>query len=87
MPGISFRTVMKPAYECTFPGCNKQYARVADLQRHYRGSHNGLKPFKCRFEGCERAVRGFPRKDKRDDHERTVHKDAEGGAVEQMFFE
>lgn len=58
---------------CTYHGCNEKLSRSYDLQRHYASMHSGLRPHKCRIEGCKRAVDGFPRKDKRNDHERKVH--------------
>jgi hypothetical protein len=72
---ISFRIETKTVYVCTYGDCNRKYSRMPDLRRHYRGSHLEDRRFKCRALGCERAVRGFPRRDKRDVHEKKMHID------------
>jgi hypothetical protein len=73
-PGdIQFRVETKRVYVCMHTGCNKKYSRMPDLRRHFRGSHLQDRRFKCRAPGCERAVRGFPRRDKRDVHEKKMH--------------
>lgn len=71
--GLCFRTETRTAYICTFQHCNKQFTRIYDLHRHHRGIHEGKAKFPCRFAGCSRAVKAFPRKDKRDEHERKIH--------------
>ena len=73
--GNSFReaNIGVKKFVCTYHGCNEEMSRSYDLQRHYGSIHSGLRPHKCRIEGCKRAVDGFPRKDKRNDHERKVH--------------
>jgi len=76
---ISFRTETKTVYVCTYGDCNKKYSRMPDLRRHYRGSHLEDRRFKCRALGCERAIRGFPRRDKRDTHEKKMHIDIGDG--------
>ncbi|KAF2250203.1 hypothetical protein BU26DRAFT_297146 [Trematosphaeria pertusa] len=75
---ICFRTETKTHYRCTYGNCNKLFSRIPDLDRHHRGSHEGMRDFTCRVAGCQRAVRGFSRKDKRNDHERKMHKDLDG---------
>jgi hypothetical protein len=72
---ISFRIETKKIYICTHGYCNKKYSRMPDLRCHYRGAHLDDRFFKCRARGCERAVRGFPRRDKRDAHEQKMHVD------------
>ena len=65
--------VDKQRHVCPHKGCNKKYSRKPDLGRHYRGEHANDRRFKCRFGGCDRTIRGFARKDKRDVHERKMH--------------
>ncbi|KAH8723622.1 hypothetical protein GQ44DRAFT_709803 [Phaeosphaeriaceae sp. PMI808] len=69
----SFRIETKHVFVCTYGTCNKKYGRVADLRRHHRGAHQANHQFKCRAENCERATRGFSRRDKRDSHEKSMH--------------
>ena len=62
---------------CNYGGCHKSFSRRYDLQRHNE-VHSPLHAYWCRAQGCKRneAVIGakpFPRKDKRDDHERKAH--------------
>jgi uncharacterized Zn-finger protein len=64
---------VKKVFICTYHGCNKRISRSYDLQRHHDNVHLGLREHKCRIEGCKRAVDGFPRSDKRNDHERKAH--------------
>ena len=78
---ISFRVETKRVYVCTHTGCNKKYSRMPDLRRHYRGSHLDDRPFQCRALGCERAIHGFPRRDKRDVHEKKMHIDIRNGIL------
>lgn len=72
-PTLSFRIRPKPSYTCTHRGCNTQFTRIYDLHRHCRSRHAGEAKFPCRDAECERANRKFPRKDKRDEHERNIH--------------
>jgi len=58
---------------CTISPCAKRFTRYQDLSRHQNSTHFHLQPFFCRSPGCLRRRRGFPRKDKRDGHERKVH--------------
>lgn len=70
---MPFRVETKQVYICTYDNCNKTYGRKPDLVRHYRGAHLGDDRYKCRMPTCERSMRGFPRRDKRDTHERKMH--------------
>lgn len=70
---MSYRTETRRSYICTFRNCNKCFSRIYDLHRHHRGAHDKRIQFNCRHSGCPRNTRGFPRKDKRDEHERKVH--------------
>ncbi|CAO2647114.1 Nn.00g080360.m01.CDS01 [Neocucurbitaria sp. VM-36] len=70
---LTFRVETKRVFICTYGGCNKRYARIPDLRRHHRGAHQGNHQFKCRAGRCERATRGFSRRDKRDTHEKSMH--------------
>jgi hypothetical protein len=70
---MSFRVETRRVYVCTHEDCDKKYSRMLDLRRHDREAHQDDRRFKCRALGYERAVRGFPRRDKRDIHERKMH--------------
>jgi hypothetical protein len=70
---LNFRIETKRVFVCAYGTCNKRYARMPDLRRHHRGTHQGNDQFKCRASGCTRAIRGFPRRDKRDSHEKSMH--------------
>jgi hypothetical protein len=71
---IPFHVKTKTIFICTYRNCNKEFGRKPELYRHHRSVHKAERPYKCRDTGCLRAFRGFPRTDKRDDHERKVHK-------------
>ncbi|KAK4222447.1 hypothetical protein QBC38DRAFT_81903 [Podospora fimiseda] len=62
-------------FKCNFNNCGRSFTRKADANRHYKLKHEvtGRDSFLCQWEGCERRLRGFSRKDKRDEHERKVH--------------
>jgi hypothetical protein len=70
---IPFRVETKKVYICCHGDCNKKYSRMPDLCRHHRGVHQNDRRFKCRVFACEPAIRGFPRRDKRDAHEKKMH--------------
>lgn len=70
---LCFRTETKKTYVCTYHHCNERFTRIYDLHRHHRGVHEGEANFRCRYTGCLRAVKAFPRKDKRNEHERKIH--------------
>ncbi|KAF9629816.1 hypothetical protein BFW01_g11019 [Lasiodiplodia theobromae] len=60
-------------YFCLYAGCrNPSFKRLGDLERHQNNVHVQTKFFWCRYDGCGRG-RPFPRKDKRNEHERKVH--------------
>jgi hypothetical protein len=63
----------KKPIHCHHENCNKTFGRIHELHRHNRSVHEKRSTFHCRHAACERAHRGFPRKDKRDDHERKMH--------------
>jgi len=65
------------SFKCIYNDCGSVFTRLSDLKRHHRGIHKRCVSFYCRFAGCQRARRGFSRKDKRDDHERRLHDDTE----------
>ncbi|KAK7708838.1 hypothetical protein SLS57_008899 [Botryosphaeria dothidea] len=65
-------------YFCLHAGCrNPSFKRLGDLERHQNNVHTQTKSFWCRSDDCDRG-RPFPRKDKRNEHERRVHGIARG---------
>lgn len=49
---LRVHTGEKP-FPCSYPGCNKVFARSENLKIHIR-THTGEKPFVCEFPGCDR---------------------------------
>lgn len=72
---VSFRIEKIQVHKliCTYQDCGKKFSRLPELRRHHRGTHQGHRPYRCRAQSCRRSIDGFPRRDKRDDHERKVH--------------
>lgn len=70
---IHFSKLSNRDWLCTFSECGRHFTRCSDLARHHKTMHLRLESFFCRFTSCRRHQRGFPRKDKRNCHERTVH--------------
>ena len=54
---------------CTI--CRQEFKKREHLRRHQVTKHSDEKPYKCTYEGCDRA---FKRRDKLQEHERC-HKD------------
>lgn len=71
---FNYRIETKQVFVCAYGTCNNRYARLADLRRHHRGAHQNNDQFKCRASHCPRAIRGFSRRDKRDSHEKSMHR-------------
>jgi len=62
-------------FVCDTDRCGRPFKRLSDLRRHHDSLHGRQGYFKCRASSlCKRAMSGFPRKDKRDEHERKMHK-------------
>lgn len=61
------------AYSCLHAGCRKPFfKRLGDLERHQNNAHNQTEFFWCRHDECGRG-KPFPRKYKRNEHERKIH--------------
>lgn len=54
---IKIENRRKP-YHCEY--CGKQYLQRAQFDGHVNKEHTGLKPFKCDFNGCNKAFHGRP---------------------------
>ena len=70
----NFVQISRREFVCLLNGCNKHFTRISDLRRHHLSVHRKTSAFFCRFPLCNRAIRGFPRKDKRNDHEEKIHR-------------
>ncbi|KZT29261.1 hypothetical protein NEOLEDRAFT_1056442 [Neolentinus lepideus HHB14362 ss-1] len=46
-------TLEKKSLVCGIDGCEKVFARAAEVQRHQRNVHLRIRPFKCKWDGCE----------------------------------
>ncbi|TVY48303.1 hypothetical protein LOCC1_G001973 [Lachnellula occidentalis] len=59
---------------CTVTGCKhtKPFGREGDLERHIASVHKHGGTWKCPHHGCKRHTRGFPRKDKLNEHSRAT---------------
>jgi hypothetical protein len=74
-PELRYRRESSGCFTCVLDNCHKRISRLSDLPRHYESRHVRSNQYTCRASPlCPRALRGFPRKDKRDDHERKVHR-------------
>lgn len=58
-------------FMCSY--CSEVFSHKKDMKRHERSIHNLVANFPCQFPPCQRALRGFTRKDKRDEHEKKMH--------------
>jgi hypothetical protein len=70
---VQFHVKTKTVFICAYRNCNKEFGRKPELYRHHLSAHKAERPYKCRDNSCSRSIHGFPRTDKRDDHERKVH--------------
>lgn len=76
-------SIQKLGFVCSEADCGKRFTRRSDLRRHINTRHSNERSerFFCRVADCLRSNtpgsggpgRGFPRRDKRNDHERRVH--------------
>jgi uncharacterized Zn-finger protein len=71
---VSSKTSRKHGHRCMIDTCGKTFRRFSDLKRHRRSIHERTELFFCSEPLCPRSLRGFPRKDKRDSHEKSMHK-------------
>lgn len=53
--------------------CFQRFSYDKDLKRHIGSIHERAEFKYCSFSNCDRASRGFARKDKRDEHEKKIH--------------
>lgn len=67
------RVETKKVFVRTYKDCNTRFSRKPELQRHFKGTHKREYLYLCRTFGCYRSVRGFPRREKRHDHEKSMH--------------
>uniref|UniRef100_H3CQT0 WT1 transcription factor a n=1 Tax=Tetraodon nigroviridis TaxID=99883 RepID=H3CQT0_TETNG len=56
----------KRPFMCAYPGCNKRYFKLSNLQLHSR-KHTGEKPYQCDFPDCGQS---FSRSDQLKRHQR-----------------
>ncbi|KAJ8130494.1 hypothetical protein O1611_g3133 [Lasiodiplodia mahajangana] len=59
---------------CPDPGCGYKAKTRRDVNRHYQSVHKKTMSFYCHWPGCPRGLVGWYRKDLRDRHARTAHK-------------
>lgn len=59
-------------YICQFPNCNTRLVDKGGLNRHNREVH-GPETNYCPITSCKRHVRGFRRKNNRDEHRKRCH--------------
>ncbi|KAI9855148.1 MAG: hypothetical protein M1824_006288 [Vezdaea acicularis] len=63
-------------FVCLYKGCatHGKFRRAADLDRHYKDTHNPQYLFDCPDKNCNRVgENGFKRQDHLVEHRRTVH--------------
>ena len=53
-------------YACA--SCDRSFEKKSDLRRHENSLHDKKQMLFCQFPGCNRATRGFSRKDNYDQH-------------------
>ncbi|KAI7776853.1 hypothetical protein LA080_004384 [Diaporthe eres] len=48
--------VKKPRVACTFPGCDKSFCKISNLNIHIQAAHKGV-VHACIFDGCQKTFR------------------------------
>lgn len=87
---MTYRGTQNKRFSCQYPGCVPKYgqktvdfARQADLERHYRHIHappEVINTYHCDYAKCVRNQEPFTRKDHFRDHLRDYHKEDLGHA-------
>jgi transposase len=70
---VSSRVESRRVYTSEHYQCNQEFRRKPDLNRHHNSVHLKKDTFRCRRSGYKRTVCGFPRRDKRDSHLKSMH--------------
>ena len=74
-PELLYQREASGSVICLFNDCRTRCSRLSDLRRHHQTQHVRSIEYTCRASPlCKRAKRGFPRKDKRNEHEWKIHK-------------